>query len=793
MTARSNLDRAPRLGPFPPVLAGGLLVFAFTLFVAVASGRAAELIFQGSFEAGANGVPDLYLTGATPSPDGRHLYAIAQEDDGAIALFDRDRETGSLTFVEQVRSGVDGVVGLIYPTALVFPPDGRFAYVAVANADVLIFSRDTTTGSLTYLSAVGYAGTGYATALAMTTDGETLYAAFESNITAFARDAETGALDSVGAIIDSNIAEYHFSYITFLAVSPDDRHVYAVSGDDDAVTLFSRNAITGVLTWVGDVGDSLESPKEVAISGDGGRVYVAHAAGGSSSGTFDSYDRDPVSGLLDSFESTSIIPLFASEIAIEPDASHFFIGGSDRIWGVDTDDANSGGVSTESPALLDGVAGVAGIPFVVDLTMTPDGRHLYATSNDTAKSIAIFATALYDFLEADADGVGTPGLAGASSVAASPDGENIYATGAAEDAIQIFSRNPETGALGGSQAVRDGIGGISGLDGVRSAIVSPDGKNVYAAGSIADAVVSFTRNAVGQLIFLDKEQNGAGGATQINNPVALAITPDGKNVYVASSLNDSVSIFGRNTTTGALSAGGHYVDGVGGVDGLFLAESIAVSPDNKNVYVGGRGDNAIAIFSRDPNIGSLTYMGVATGVTSVTGVAVSPDGRFVYAVAYGSDRILRFSRNLTTGALGGGVVAKTHAAGVIDGLESPRSVSISPDGRRLFVSGEVGNVLAIYRRDVTAGSVRLLQAEVDDDRSGNALAGIRAITASPDGRNLYAAAEDDDAIVSFVPEPGAAMGAIAAMLVLGALGSRGFSGVLSQKSRGRGSVGGTLL
>jgi 6-phosphogluconolactonase (cycloisomerase 2 family) len=150
-------------------------------------------------------------------------------------------------------------------------------------------------------------------------------------------------------------------------------------------------------------------------------------------------------------------------------------------------------------------------------------------------------------------------------------------------------------------------------------------------------------------------------------------------------------------------------------------------------------------------------------VTSVTGVAVSPDGEFVYAVAFGGDRIVRFARDAATGALGTGV-ARTHNSGIVDGLEGPRGVAMSRDGSRLFVAGEVGNVLAVFQRNRDSGSVRLLQSETDDPRTHNALGGIRAIAVSPDGRNLYAANDEDDTIVSFVPEPGAAARAGAALL-----------------------------
>jgi len=50
---------------------------------------------------------------------------------------------------------------------------------------------------------------------------------------------------------------------------------------------------------------------------------------------------------------------------------------------------------------------------------------------------------------------------------------------------------------------RDGVGGVDGLDGTQSAIVSPDGKHVYATGLRDDAVAVFRRSSTnGSLSFV---------------------------------------------------------------------------------------------------------------------------------------------------------------------------------------------------------------------------------------------------------------------------------------------------
>ena len=91
------------------------------------------------------------------------------------------------------------------------------------------------------------------------------------------------------------------------------------------------------------------------------------------------------------------------------------------------------------------------------------------------------------------DGVaGADGLAGASGVAVSPDGEHVYVAGAADSAIAVFARDAATGALSPRPPAIDRWG-VDGLAGVRALVVSPDGEQVYAAGAGDDALALLRR------------------------------------------------------------------------------------------------------------------------------------------------------------------------------------------------------------------------------------------------------------------------------------------------------------
>jgi 6-phosphogluconolactonase (cycloisomerase 2 family) len=73
----------------------------------------------------------------------------------------------------------------------------------------------------------------------------------------------------------------------------------------------------------------------------------------------------------------------------------------------------------------------------------------------------------------------------------SPDGKHLYATSAGDDAVAVFSRDSTTGALTYVEMQQDGVGGVDGLESAGYVTLSPDGKHLYATGWLDDAVAVF--------------------------------------------------------------------------------------------------------------------------------------------------------------------------------------------------------------------------------------------------------------------------------------------------------------
>jgi len=388
-----------------------------------------------------------------------------------------------------------------------------------------------------------------------------------------------------------------------VAISPDGSHVYATSPNDDAVAVFGRDDISGELTFV-----------EV--------------------------QRDDAGG-LDGLDG-------AKSVAVSPDGSHVYVAGSDDNAVAVFSRSVSDGKLTFVEVQRSGVGGVTGLIDARSVVVSPDGNHVYVASWGS-DAVVVFGrddtSGALTFVERQRDGLdGVDGLNGARSVAVSPDGNHVYAAGWEDDAVAVFSRDTVNGTLTFVEREKDGEGDVDGLDGASSVAISPDGSHVYATGHWDGGVVIFSRDdASGALTFVDWKISSYEGSRSV------AVSPDGRHVYVACSDDDAVVVYTRNASDGKLTFREVQRDGVDGVDGLDLAQSVAVSPDGRYVYVAGLGDDAVAVFSRNASDGRLTFVEVQRdGVGGVGGldgaewVAISPDGDHVYATGRHDDAVAAF-------------------------------------------------------------------------------------------------------------------------------------------------------
>lgn len=352
------------------------------------------------------------------------------------------------------------------------------------------------------------------------------------------------------------------------------------------------------------------------------------------------------------------------------------------------------------------------------------------------------------------------------SIALSPDGLNLYAASYGYNALVWFQRDPETGSLVKRGALSDGVGGVDGLWYASSVTVSPEGLHVYATGHGDDAVSWFSRDTLdGGLTYGGIFKGGSYGAGVLSGAKQVAISPDGKHAYVIALYENGISYFSRNQATGELSYGGVLRDGVDGVDGLDHPFSLVISPDGNNVYVcagadadGTNGDNALSGFSRNPGNGKLTFQAVlkdgvdgVDGLANARALAISPDGGRLYAAALTDNAVSWFIRNSADGSVSYGGCLKNDS-GRVEGLLAANTVSVSQDGKRVFVGG-LGGSVASFVPDSAQNGLIFEEARFNGRDGVSGLSEVFCLAVSGDDRNLYAAASGDNAVSWFrLPE-----------------------------------------
>ena len=254
----------------PTLLVLAALGLAWALIGSTAQGAAVQplLEFVEVHTDGVGGVDGLIgAAWVEVSPDGNQVY-VTGYDDNSVAVFSRDSTTGTLTFLEAHFDGVGGVDGLAASEHVEVSPDGKHVYISGPDDNaVALFNRDLTTGALTFVEFFtdgvdGVDGLRQVHHAKVSPDGKHVYTAggspppspFDPNgaVAVFSRDSTTGALTFVevhtGGLL-AGLPDYLESAY-YISVSPDGNHVYVAGAGDDAVAVYSRDSITGALTFV---------------------------------------------------------------------------------------------------------------------------------------------------------------------------------------------------------------------------------------------------------------------------------------------------------------------------------------------------------------------------------------------------------------------------------------------------------------------------------------------------------------------------------------------------------------
>ncbi len=300
---------------------------------------------------------------------------------------------------------------------------------------------------------------------------------------------------------------------------------------------------------------------------------------------------------------------------------------------------------------------------------------------------------------------------------------------------------------------------------------------------------------------------GAGGdlgcgtliASGLEDQVAIAVSPDGRDVYATGS--NALIEFSRNQATGALTEIGCVTGGTvacapendqAKATAMNDPATVAISPNGDSVYVATEEAGAVVSFSRDSGTGLLTETGCvshdtatgcavegAPGMKEPGKVQVSSDEKNVYVTSFGEQAVAEFERS-TSGAEEGALKQlpppnecissepATKCKTTAVGLNEVSGLALSSDGKNLYAAatgsgGSSGGDIAEFERHTSgseegaltqlAGSNACLTSTgVTGCASALDINGSGELIVSPDGQNVYANSFVENAILEFSRE-----------------------------------------
>jgi 6-phosphogluconolactonase len=369
---------------------------------------------------------------------------------------------------------------------------------------------------------------------------------------------------------------------------------------------------------------------------------------------------------------------------------------------------------------------VAGVPADDDLrpeSIAGDrlGRFLYVANNDSGiQGYAIDASPF--------SGLPPGGEGGRFALAVHPSGEFLYATDASSS-VAGFTVDATTGALAPLTPTPFPVGPAP-----TAVAVDPTGRFLYithASGDdvLPDLVAGFTVDATTGVLTPIAGSPFAVG----NGPVALAIDPRGRFLYVANSGSNNVSGFVIDEATGALTAtpGSPVTVGDNPI-------SLAVDPAGELLYIASlefEDDGSISGFRIDATTGALSAIpgspfAIPRGAQAI---AIDPSSRFVYVTHIFSNDVSRYAIDATTGTLTPGIPVTTRD-GPLAMLLTRGTGPVTFIPRFIYAANADSNDVSGQSIDPETGALSPVS-----DTSFPAEDGPTSVVADPSSRFLYVA------------------------------------------------------
>lgn len=312
---------------------------------------------------------------------------------------------------------------------------------------------------------------------------------------------------------------------SWIVLHPSKKFLYAVNevsnfhGGNGSVSAFSIDSVSGELFLLNAINSEGAGPAYVSVDGAGRYVFVANYTDG----------------------SIAVLPVDADGAlgaAVDVHRDRSFVGaqraanaprGSFAVSGHDAPHAHMIAVDPQNR-------------FVLTTDLGQDRIYTYRFDRATGKLT----------LPGDAPFVSLPSGDGPRHFAFHPNGRWLYSIQEEASTVVFFHYDSADGSLRAQQTVSALPRGFAGTSFASEIIISPDGKNLYAANRLHDTIAIFSIGVEGWLKHLGEV------STMGDYPRQCAIAPGGNFLYVCNQHSDAVTCFRIERGTGALTFTGQY-------------------------------------------------------------------------------------------------------------------------------------------------------------------------------------------------------------------------------------------
>lgn len=604
------------------------------------------------------------------SDDDSYIYTTAWNGnfytEKLISVYLRNHTTGGISHIQSISQYVPG--GLHWPKSIKLSRDNNYVYVSsqMDNA-ISVFQRDSFTGKLTHIQFVengvnGVQGLWSVKAIEISHDDLFLYAITRNALTVFTRDRISGQLNFLETHTDNTNGVDGLYGNYSMTVSPDNKNVYTVSNLDSSLVTFSRDAISGLLTfsnkikaidyWIGDAVYSTSS----MISDNDNLLFTIYWEN-----SLCSYERDSLTG------------------TITPDTA----------------------IIDNQGASIDGLRGAR----FVD--RSPDNKFLYVASyldgvSTYKRDENTGRITQYQIIKDDQNGI--DGIKAASSICAIPGNKYVLVTGEYDNALTLLRRNSNDSLIH-LQTIYDNTGAVNGLNSPSSVLISNDLKHVYVGSKYDSGISVFDFNSTAGYLsfnqFIDFFEL-FGFTIDVDE---IHITQSGKYVFAVSEGYYAVYMFERNSITGELL----FVDKI--TEGEFdpIKMDLDISNDDNYVYISNETKSRIHTFKINEQLNKLELIQVIDSnvingsyIYSVSNIKVGQDDRLVYTTSSENSILVIYKRDVNTGLLEY-LFTFSEAYENFQGLDQPSSVILDSSNSYLYITSSAEHAISTFKIEINSG------------------------------------------------------------------------------------------